>query len=144
MSLLLVIPRCLAHYVLINIVSYLITIVSLYRIAGCNGAGCGYPGAPAHSSVRFTGPDAEDVIDEEDSLLKDTVFPEGTVATYSCERGFELLGPARRQCQIDGSWTPDGVPFCGEPSYLLKLLQIACNVQIWLQFSSQSIDIRDY
>ncbi|KOX68875.1 Sushi, von Willebrand factor type A, EGF and pentraxin domain-containing protein 1 [Melipona quadrifasciata] len=78
----------------------------------CNGAGCGYPGAPAHSSVRFTGPDTEDVIDEEDALLKDTIFPEGTVATYSCERGFELLGPARRQCQIDGSWTPEGVPFC--------------------------------
>ncbi|XP_003691067.1 uncharacterized protein LOC100863755 isoform X1 [Apis florea] len=79
---------------------------------GCDGAGCGYPGAPAHSSVRFTGASAEDVIDEEDALLKDTVLLEGTVATYSCERGFELLGPARRQCQVDGSWTPEGVPFC--------------------------------
>ncbi|XP_076248617.1 uncharacterized protein LOC143188304 [Calliopsis andreniformis] len=78
----------------------------------CSGAGCGYPGAPAHSSVRFTGTGAEDVIDEEDALLKDTVLPEGTVATYSCERGFELLGPARRQCQADGFWTPEGVPFC--------------------------------
>ncbi|XP_076388618.1 uncharacterized protein LOC100880537 isoform X2 [Megachile rotundata] len=79
---------------------------------GCYGAGCGYPGAPAHSIVRFTGPGAEDVVDEEDALLKDTVFPVGAVATYSCERGFELLGPARRQCQTDGSWTPEGVPFC--------------------------------
>lgn len=96
-------------------------IVSLYWITGCNGAGCGYPGAPAHSSVRFTGTGAEDVIDEEDALLKDTILPEGTVATYSCERGFELLGPARRQCQVDGSWTPEGVPFCGKSIYSLKV-----------------------
>ncbi|XP_014487109.1 PREDICTED: uncharacterized protein LOC106750941 [Dinoponera quadriceps] len=79
---------------------------------GSNGAGCGYPGAPAHSSVRFTGTEVEDVIDEEDALLKDTTLPVGTVATYSCERGFELLGPARRQCQTDGMWAPEGVPFC--------------------------------
>ncbi|XP_033332075.1 uncharacterized protein LOC117223728 isoform X1 [Megalopta genalis] len=81
-------------------------------LRGCNGAGCGYPGAPAHSSVRFTGTGAQDVVDEGDALLKDTMFLEGTVATYSCERGFELLGPARRQCQADGSWLPEGVPFC--------------------------------
>ncbi|XP_011149089.1 uncharacterized protein LOC105188998 [Harpegnathos saltator] len=79
---------------------------------GSNSAGCGYPGAPAHSSVRFTGTDVEDVLDEEDALLKDIMLPEGTVATYSCERGFELLGPARRQCQSDGMWAPEGVPFC--------------------------------
>lgn len=41
------------------------------------------------------------------------MFPTSTVATYTCERGFELLGPARRQCQADGTWTPEGVPFCG-------------------------------
>ncbi|XP_032679645.1 uncharacterized protein LOC116848037 isoform X2 [Odontomachus brunneus] len=76
---------------------------------GSNGAGCGYPGAPAHSSVRFT---IGDVLDEEDDLFNDTMFPVGTMATYSCERGFELLGPARRHCQADGTWTPEGVPFC--------------------------------
>ncbi|KAG5328387.1 SVEP1 protein, partial [Acromyrmex heyeri] len=85
-------------------------------VAGCdhrsNGAGCGYPGAPAHSSVRFTIRDSDDIIDEEDELLKDTTLPVGTRATYSCERGFELLGPARRDCQAEGSWVPEGVPFC--------------------------------
>jgi len=86
----------------------------MHRIAGSNGAGCGYPGAPAHSSVRFTGRGIDDVIDEEDALLKDTTLPEGTVATYSCERGFELLGPARRECQAEGTWMPEGVPFCGK------------------------------
>lgn len=83
-------------------------------IAGCNGSGCGYPGAPAHSIVRFTVPGTQDVIDEEDALLKDRMLSVDTVATYYCERGFELLGPARRQCQADGSWLPEGVPFCGE------------------------------
>ncbi|CAB3226423.1 unnamed protein product [Arctia plantaginis] len=37
---------------------------------------------------------------------------EGTVATYECERGFELLGPTRRACEADGKWIPDGIPFC--------------------------------
>ncbi|XP_057333531.1 uncharacterized protein LOC130672805 isoform X1 [Microplitis mediator] len=83
----------------------------LFTIKGIKCTGCGYPGAPAHSTVRFTD-NSDDVLDEEDSLIKDTVFPTSTVATYTCERGFELLGPARRQCQADGTWTPEGVPFC--------------------------------
>ena len=82
--------------------------------------GCGYPGAPAHSSVRFSGPGIDDVIDEEDgpigNALGNGLFAHNTVATYSCERGFELLGPARRHCNKDsnGTWTPEGVPFCGK------------------------------
>ena len=88
----------------------------IYDITGGHGEGCGYPGAPAHSSVRFTGSDIDEVIDEEEILLRDSYLPEGTIATYSCERGFELLGPARRQCQAEGTWTPEGVPFCGECS----------------------------
>ncbi|CAL7935880.1 unnamed protein product [Xylocopa violacea] len=90
---------------------FLLIVVGLV-IQGCNGNECGYPGAPAHGSVRFTIPGTEDVVDEEDPLLKDTILPVSTVATYSCEPGFELLGPARRQCETDGSWTPEGVPFC--------------------------------
>ncbi|XP_011168469.2 CUB and sushi domain-containing protein 3 [Solenopsis invicta] len=77
-----------------------------------NGAGCGYPGAPAHSSVRFSTRNTDFVIDEEDALLNETMLLEGTIATYSCERGFELLGPARRECKPDGMWTPESVPFC--------------------------------
>ncbi len=60
---------------------------------------CGFPGAPAHSSVEFsTGSDVR----------------AGTVARYSCDRGFELLGPARRICGRNGTWTPQGIPFCGK------------------------------
>lgn len=79
--------------------------------------GCGYPGAPAHSYIRFTGDSLDHVLDEEESLIKDSAFPEGTVATYYCERGFELLGPARRRCQMDSTWTPEGVPFCGKSKF---------------------------
>ncbi|VVD00203.1 unnamed protein product [Leptidea sinapis] len=61
---------------------------------------CRFPGAPAHSRVS----------------LSEEGLAEGAVASYSCERGFELLGPARRLCGADGRWTPDGIPFCGEYS----------------------------
>ncbi|KAG7189470.1 hypothetical protein KM043_017165 [Ampulex compressa] len=88
------------------------SVLAALVLQGCTATGCGYPGAPAHSTVTFTIPGADDVIDEEDALLEDTRLPVSTVATYTCERGFELLGPARRQCQADGTWTPEGVPFC--------------------------------
>uniref|UniRef100_A0A1A9WC40 Sushi domain-containing protein n=1 Tax=Glossina brevipalpis TaxID=37001 RepID=A0A1A9WC40_9MUSC len=57
---------------------------------------CSFPGSPAHSTVVFS----------------NVNLTQGTVATYSCERGFELLGPARRVCD-KGSWIPEGIPFCG-------------------------------
>jgi len=58
---------------------------------------CGFPGAPAHSTVKFSPSDE---------------VREGTIAEYSCDRGFELLGPARRVCANNGTWSPQGIPFC--------------------------------
>ncbi|XP_053624020.1 CUB and sushi domain-containing protein 3 isoform X2 [Plodia interpunctella] len=69
---------------------------SFLLLQGYATATCRFPGAPAHSLVSFS----------------DEALSEGTVASYSCERGFELLGPARRACGAGGRWTPDGVPFC--------------------------------
>lgn len=57
---------------------------------------CRFPGAPAHSTVEFSNAN----------------LTAGTVASYSCERGFELLGPSRRVCAQGGYWTPEGIPFC--------------------------------
>ncbi|CAG4977755.1 unnamed protein product [Colias eurytheme] len=57
---------------------------------------CGFPGVPAHCSVSFS----------------EEVHTEGTVVTYTCDRGFELLGPSRRICNDHGRWTPEGIPFC--------------------------------
>ncbi|KAF4532427.1 hypothetical protein B566_EDAN003880 [Ephemera danica] len=77
----------------------LLLIVALLNGANSEGPPqCRFPGAPAHSSVSFS----------------DERLVSGSVATYSCERGFELLGPTRRVCGEDGQWTPEGIPFCGE------------------------------
>ncbi|CAB4067596.1 unnamed protein product [Lepeophtheirus salmonis] len=45
------------------------------------------------------------------SLIQKAVR-KGTVAKYTCDRGFELLGPTRRLCGENGTWIPQGIPFC--------------------------------
>lgn len=59
---------------------------------------CGYPGSPAHASVTFN----------------TTHVVAGTAASYACDNGYELLGPPRRICQGNGTWSPVGIPFCGK------------------------------
>lgn len=59
---------------------------------------CGYPGSPAHASVTFN--TSQVVV--------------GTAASYTCDNGYELLGPPRRLCQANGTWSPVGIPFCGK------------------------------
>ena len=66
---------------------------------------CGFPGAPAHSTVQFTEPGASQTVST------------GAIAEYTCDRGFELLGPARRVCGENGTWSPQGIPFCGKFSF---------------------------
>ena len=73
-------------------------------IAGLVNCQCGYPGAPAHSSVQFSG--SRDELSGEHSVA--------SIAEYTCDRGFELLGPARRVCGENGTWSPQGIPFCGK------------------------------
>ena len=68
------------------------------NISFISGWGCGFPGAPAHSTVTFSN---EELV-------------EGTRATYTCDRGFELLGPAMKVCAANGTWIPSGIPFCGK------------------------------
>lgn len=66
--------------------------------------GCGYPGSPAHASVSFS---------------TERIEP-GTVATYTCDNGYELIGPPRKTCQANETWTPAWIPFCGMyPSHRL-------------------------
>uniref|UniRef100_A0AAR5PZ31 Sushi, von Willebrand factor type A, EGF and pentraxin domain-containing protein 1 n=1 Tax=Dendroctonus ponderosae TaxID=77166 RepID=A0AAR5PZ31_DENPD len=75
------------------------TFIGLLVLARCANpevaGGCKFPGSPAHSSVEFS----------------DETLGPATIATYSCERGFELLGPSRRVCE-NGAWLPEGIPFC--------------------------------
>lgn len=74
---------------------------------------CSFPGSPAHSHVEFS----------DDSLES------GTIASYTCERGFELLGPARRVCD-NGQWTPDGIPFCGK-SFQTEIIFLFCELLLF-------------
>ncbi|XP_040066636.1 uncharacterized protein LOC115308197 [Ixodes scapularis] len=57
---------------------------------------CGYPWVPAHCSVTYSKDD----------------LSVGSVATYTCDPGYELLGPGRRMCSANGTWTPPNIPFC--------------------------------
>lgn len=66
--------------------------------AASPAATCGYPGSPAHASVSFN----------------TTHVVAGTAASYTCHNGYELLGPPRRICQPNGTWSPIGIPFCGK------------------------------
>jgi len=67
---------------------------------------CGFPGAPAHSTVAYSAPGP--------GATPGPPGPPrpGTVATYTCDRGFELLGPARKICLANATWSPPGIPFC--------------------------------
>lgn len=33
-----------------------------------------------------------------------------TVCSFSCLKGYKLSGPSLKQCQIDGTWTDQGLP----------------------------------
>ena len=81
----------------------------VFSISGLVRSLCGYPGAPAHSSVQFSPGQGG----QERGQGGEALEP-GTIAEYSCDRGFELLGPARRVCGDNGTWSPQGIPFCGE------------------------------
>lgn len=82
--------------------------------SGAQAPTCGYPGSPAHASVTFN---TSHVV-------------AGTAASYTCDNGYELLGPPRRLCQSNGTWAPIGIPFCGKYSTLgLKVcLQFRSNI----------------
>uniref|UniRef100_A0A1B0GNI7 Uncharacterized protein n=1 Tax=Phlebotomus papatasi TaxID=29031 RepID=A0A1B0GNI7_PHLPP len=74
---------------------FTLDIITDWKFFHGNRQSCSFPGSPAHSHVTFS----------------DESLSNGCVASYSCERGFELLGPARRVCD-NGNWVPEGIPFC--------------------------------
>lgn len=73
----------------------------LYLFITCVSA-CGYPGSPAHANIKFN----------PDNRENSGTYQAGTIALYTCDNGYDLLGPSRRTCYNNGTWLPPGVPFC--------------------------------
>ena len=40
-----------------------------------------------------------------------TTTTPGSVATYTCDTGYEVVGASMRECQVNGSWSENG-PVC--------------------------------
>ena len=59
-----------------------------------------------------------------DALESNNEYLSGTVATYTCNNGFELFGDVTRTCQNDGTWTGSeptscqSMLECPTPSYV--------------------------
>ena len=45
----------------------------------------------------------------------DVTWPVGSVATYTCNSGFELVGNEMRTCQSDGIWSGEEPVCTGMP-----------------------------
>ena len=57
----------------------------------------------------FETPICGNLTDPENGMVEiDDAF---TLANYSCDEGFQLMGPMFRNCQIDGNWTGEA-PTC--------------------------------
>ena len=57
------------------------------------------------SAVMVTNGEVLHVYDTDPSTSDS--FMGGTVATYSCADGYELVGEERRTCLVDGTWRGD-------------------------------------
>ncbi|XP_064485872.1 uncharacterized protein LOC135398392 [Ornithodoros turicata] len=64
-------------------------------------------------------------------------FNERTVASYSCDPGYKIVGPSEAICQRNGSWSPSELPVCvtnvasKKPAYQLStsdVSRLAANV----------------
>lgn len=81
-------------------------------------SGCGYPGNPLHSTIKFE-PNPDDF----------APYQVNTVVTYSCDEKYDLIGEKRRSCQENGTWFPAEMPFCviniakGEKAYQSSIFE---------------------
>ena len=71
-------------------------------------------------------------------------FLVGTVATFTCSGGFELVGDAVRECQSDSSWTnshPTCLSECDAKFQIvvMSLTSIQQKVALSIQFRNLSI-----
>ena len=78
---------------------------------------CGDPGSPMNGSVTSNG-----------TFLT-------SIAEYSCDFGFELIGDTQRICQRNEMWT-NMVPECNRKYYnkILMLIILLSYARIWFGF----------
>ena len=62
---------------------------------------CTSPGDIEHGGVTFDNTKADQA-----------TSPIGTVARFSCNNGFKLVGNSTRQCQPGGHWSGQRTPIC--------------------------------
>ena len=89
----LVIAACVVHWLLLH-VSYTGYCCMCHCIAGVM---CGQLDAPSNGVILPPNIDGAAYF--------------GYTVTYSCERGYDLIGPVMRTCQADGQWN-GSVPTC--------------------------------
>ena len=61
--------------------------------------------------LRLVAVDCEDLEDPKYGLVDFSTTIFGSIATYSCDKGFQLIGKEVRQCLINGKWS-DEAPVC--------------------------------
>ena len=92
-------------------------LVGVYRRT-CQGNGEWSDSSPACEKQQCDS--LSDIQDGRVIVLSNTV---GSVARYSCNRGFTLVGVEKRTCQINGQWSSTE-PYCdGELNLLSTLWQ---------------------
>ena len=68
-------------------------------------------------------------------------FTGGTVATYSCADGYELVGDKNRTCLVDGTWTGVEPQCTGYFAFWYKCLLLVCLI-IGLYAANNSLIFR--
>uniref|UniRef100_T1HHH2 Sushi domain-containing protein n=1 Tax=Rhodnius prolixus TaxID=13249 RepID=T1HHH2_RHOPR len=71
-------------------------IIKLKKHIGWIGEKCGHPAVPANAKL---------------ALSSESLDP-GTIATYTCDDGYELFGSPTSTCSASGVWQGE-LPFCG-------------------------------
>lgn len=101
----------------------LLILSSAFWLQICSTFACTFPGYSLHSTIKF-----------EPQTPENTFYPVDTLAIYSCDDKYDLIGPKQRICSYNNTWLPIEMPFCainvakGQPIYLSSQLVVRASV----------------
>ena len=72
-------------------------------------------------------------------MVKTVATMFGSVANYSCNNGYEIVGPSTRICQANGSWS-DTDPLCKGKVEKLDQFYSCDNIVIYLAVDCGNVD----